>query len=85
MRFIMTVYKPSGKYYTTEEIDVPDVPLYEIKESEAYKEWENMYPDMFKSCVADPRTKEYRESSLGCVPFLIMPKNIYTERGETKI
>ena len=76
MKYIMTVYKSSGKYYTTEEIDVPDVSFYVVKESDQYKEWENMYPTMYKSCVADPGTKEYKESALGGIPFLILPKKI---------
>lgn len=77
MRFIMTVYKPSGKYYATEEIDVPDIPLYELVQTDDYRRWvTEMYPGMIKSCVVDPTTKEYRESSLGCVPFLILPKGM---------
>lgn len=74
MKFVMTVYKPSGKYYTEEEIDVPDEPLHKIQETEQYEKWENMYPTMYKSCVADPETKEYKESTVGGVPFLILPK-----------
>lgn len=75
MKFTMTVFKPSGKYYTTEDIEVPDIPIYELKETEQYKQWENKYPDMYKSCTPDTSTEEYMNSTFGSVPFLIFPKH----------
>lgn len=80
MKFIMTVFKLSGKYYTTEEIEVPDISLFELQGTQQYKEWEHKYDTMYKSCVPDETTEEYKKSTIGGVPFLIFPKKKETRK-----
>ena len=70
----MTVFKPTGKYYTTETIDVPDLPLCELQKTEEYRKWEHMYPSMYKFCTADVRCAEYENFEFNyCTAFLLLP------------
>lgn len=65
IKYNVLVFKTTGKYYTTEQIDLPDCPVYELVDEID----RSLYPGMIK--VLDP--VEPNDSKFSH-PVLIFPK-----------
>ena len=74
MNFTMYVFKPSGKYYTSESIsiDISKCKCYEFAEKVKTGEIHTGYNDMFKIFVPECNGID-KEKLLYAVPFMVAP------------